>query len=149
MHTETRTYTDYAGNERTETFSFNLTKAEVLEMEMKCSGGMEQYIKRIIDAQDTAQIIEVFKELLLKSYGVISPDGRRFEKSPELTKEFAETEAYSDMFMELATDDVKAAKFVEEILPKMNEDQKKQANEMIAQYKERNATANPIPPTVQ
>lgn len=149
MHTETITYTDYAGNQRTEDFSFNLTKAEVLEMEMKTSGGMEQYIKRIIDAQDTAQIIEVFKELLLKAYGKISADGRRFEKSPELTKDFSETEAYSDLFMKLATDDKKAAEFVEEILPKMDEDQKKQANAMIAQYKERNSTANPIPPTVQ
>lgn len=149
MHTETRTYTDYAGNQRTETFQFNLTKAEVLEMEMRQSGGMEQYIKQIIDAQDTAQIIDVFKKLLLASYGKVSPDGRRFEKSEELTKEFEETEAYSDMFMELATDDVKAAKFVENILPKMTEDQKQEANKMIAQYKERNAAANPIPPSVQ
>lgn len=149
MYTESRTYTDYAGNQRTETFQFNLTKAEVLEMEMRQSGGMEQYIKQIIDAQDTAQIIDVFKKLLLASYGKVSPDGRRFEKSPELTKEFEETEAYSDMFMELATDDEKAAKFVEGILPKMTEDQKQEANKMIAQYKERNATANPIPPNVQ
>lgn len=149
MHRETITYTDYAGNQRTEDFCFNLTKAEVLEMEMKTTGGMEQYIKKIIDAQDTAQIIEVFKELLLKSYGVPSADGRRFEKSPELTKEFSETEAYSDLFMSLATDDKKAADFVQGILPKMDEDQKRQANEMIAQYKERNAQANPIPPTVQ
>lgn len=149
MYTESRTYTDYAGNQRTETFQFNLTKAEVLEMEMRQSGGMEQYIKQIIDAQDTAQIIDVFKKLLLASYGKVSPDGRRFEKSPELTKEFEETEAYSDMFMELATDDEKAAKFVEGILPKMTEDQKQEANKMIAQYKERNATANPIPPNIQ
>lgn len=148
MHTETRTYTDYAGNERTETFHFNLTKAEVLEMEMNQSGGMEQYIKRIIDAQDTAEIIKVFKQLLLTSYGEPSPDGRRFIKSPELSKEFEETEAFSDMFMELSTDDVKAAKFIEDVLPKMNEDQKKEANKMIAQYKERNATANPIPPSI-
>ena len=117
MHTETITYTDYAGNQRTEDFSFNLTKAEVLEMEMKTTGGMEQYIKRIIDAQDTAQIIEVFKELLLKAYGRVSADGRRFEKSPELTKEFSETEAYSDLFMELATDDKAAIAFINGIIP--------------------------------
>lgn len=114
------TYTDYNGVERTEDFYFNLSKAEVMEMELSTSGGLAEMITRIVAAQDAPAIIKVFKDLVLKSYGVKSPDGRRFEKSDELRDEFAQTEAYSQLFMELATDADAAAKFVNGIVPAAN-----------------------------
>ena len=98
------TYTDYNGNERTESFYFNLTKAELTEMELTTEGGLAEMIQNIIDAQDTPAIIKIFKDLVLKSYGEKSADGRRFIKSDELKEGFAQTEAYSNLFMELATD---------------------------------------------
>ena len=117
MFKDTRTYVDYNGNERTEDFYFNLSKAEVMEMEMSTTGGLSEMIKGVMAAQDVPAIIKIFKDLVLKSYGVKSPDGKRFIKTPELTEEFTQTEAYSDLFMELATDADKAAAFVNAIVP--------------------------------
>jgi hypothetical protein len=117
MLKETSTYTDYDGNERTEDFYFNLTKAEILEMELSTTGGMENMVRRMIAAQDTPELVALFKKLVLAAYGVKSPDGRRFIKSDALREEFSQTEAYSDLFMELATDADKAAAFVNGIVP--------------------------------
>ena len=117
MIKKTMTYTDYNGNERTEDHYFNLTKAEVMEMEMSTSGGLAEMIQRVVAAQDQPAIIKIFKDLILRAYGVKSPDGKRFIKSQELSTEFAQTEAYSQLFMELATDADAAAKFVNGIVP--------------------------------
>ena len=121
MIKKTITYEDYNGVERTENFYFNLNKAEVLEMEMGTEGGMAESIQKIIDAKDAPAIIRVFKDLVLKAYGVKSDDGRRFMKTkPDGTRyadDFKETEAYSQIFMELATDADAAAKFVNGIIP--------------------------------
>ena len=118
MLKKTITYTDYEGNERTEDFYFNLSKAELMEMELSSSGGMEKYIRRIISERDNAKIVAIFKELVLKAYGVKSDDGKRFIKSQQLRDEFSQTEAYSDLFFELATNADAAADFVNGIIPK-------------------------------
>lgn len=120
MLKKTITYTDYNGNERTEDFYFNLTKAEIMEMEMSTTGGLAEMIKRIVAAQDAPAIIKVFKELILKAYGEKSPDGKKFIKSEELSNSFAQTEAYSQLFMELATNADAAADFVNGITPKID-----------------------------
>ena len=110
-------YTDFNGIEREEEFMFNLTEAEITEMELTTDGGLSDSIKKIIAAQDTPQIIKVFKMLLLKSYGEKSADGRRFVKSDKLSEEFAQTNAYSQLFMKLATDDKAAVAFINGIMP--------------------------------
>lgn len=117
MLKKTITYTDYNGSERTEDFYFNLTQAELMEMEMGTTGGMAEMIKKIVAAQDAPSIIKVFKEIIFKAYGEKSPDGRRFIKSTELSEAFSQTEAYSTLFMELSTDADAAAKFVNGIMP--------------------------------
>lgn len=117
MYKKTMTYTDYNGVERKEDFYFNLTKAEIMEMEMTTTGGMAEMIQRIVDAQDAPAIIKIFKDLVLKAYGEKSADGKRFIKSKELSDAFAQTEAYSQLFMELATDADAASKFVNAIVP--------------------------------
>lgn len=117
MLKQTRTYTDYNGASRTEDFYFNLTKAEVTELEASVDGGLGEMINRIIAAQDMKQLIAIFKDIILRAYGEKSPDGRRFIKTPEIRDAFAQTEAYSDLFMELATDAQKAAVFVNGIVP--------------------------------
>lgn len=113
----TKTYTDYNGNTRTEDFHFNLSEAEVMELEMGTVGGLAEMIKNIVAAQDAPAIIKIFKDLILKAYGVKSADGRRFEKSEKLSTAFSQTEAYSMIFMELATDAEKASEFVNGIIP--------------------------------
>lgn len=112
------TYVDYNDEERTEDFYFNLTAAEISEMELGTDGGLGEYIKKIVSAKDMPAIIKVFKDLLLRSYGEKSPDGRRFIKSEELSTAFSQTEAYSQLFMELATDDKAAAEFINGIVPR-------------------------------
>lgn len=120
MLKKTMTYVDYNGMERTEDFYFNLTKAEVMEMEMTTAGGLAEAITQIVNAKDIPAIIKVFKELILKAYGIKSPDGKRFMKSEEISNEFAQTEAFSQLFMELATNSDAAAAFVNGITPKMD-----------------------------
>lgn len=121
MLKKTMSYTDYNGVERTEDFYFNLTKAEVMEMEMSISGGLTEMIERITAAQDSAEIIKTFKDLVLKAYGEKSPDGKYFLKEDKdgrpLSDGFKQTEAYSNLFMELATDADAAAKFFNAIIP--------------------------------
>lgn len=117
MLKKTITYTDYNGVERTEDHYFNLTKAEVMEMEMSTTGGLAEMIQRIVAAQDAPAIIKIFKDLIRKAYGVKSADGKRFQKSVAIWEEFEQTEAYSQLFMELATDTDAASQFINAIVP--------------------------------
>ena len=117
MLKKTIKYTDYNGTDREETFYFNLTKAEIMEMEMGTVGGFAEMVQNIVNAQDTPSLIKIFKDLILRSYGEKSPDGRRIIKSDEISAAFAQTEAYSELFMELATDADKASEFINGIVP--------------------------------
>lgn len=117
MYTITKTYTDFNGVERTETAHFHLSKAEILEMELGTAGGAGEKLQKIVDSKDLPGLIEQFKFWLLKSYGVKSDDGKRFIKNKELTEAFEQTPLYSEIFMELATDDVAASKFIKGIMP--------------------------------
>ena len=117
MYKYTATYTDYDGVERTEDFLFNLSEAEIVEMEYGVTGGMQRMLEQIVAAKDTKRIMDVFKDLIKRAYGVKSPDGRRFEKDEKLSKEFTETPVYSDMFMKFARDADAAAEFVNKIIP--------------------------------
>lgn len=117
MLKRTITYPDYNGGSRTEDFYFNLTQAEITEMELSVDGGLVEMINRIVAAQDGKQIIATFKDIILRAYGEKSPDGKRFIKSQELRDAFSQTEAYSQLFMELATDADAAAAFVNGIVP--------------------------------
>lgn len=118
MICETIKYTDFNGNEREEKYYFNLTQAECMKLELGTTGGLKNTIERIISEQDSVQIIKLFEEIILKAYGEKSPDGKRFMKSKEIYEQFAATEAYSQLFMRLATDAEYATKFMEGVLPK-------------------------------
>lgn len=119
MIKKTITYTDWNGLDRTEDFYFNLSRAEIAEMELSTAGGFGEMINKVVAAQDAPSIIKIFKDLILKSYGEKSADGKRFVKSPELSEAFAQTEAYSVLFMELATNADAAAAFINGIVPQM------------------------------
>lgn len=121
MFKKTITYEDYNGVSRTEDFYFNLSRAEAAEMEMSIDGGLSERINKLIAAKDAPSIIKIFKDLILDSYGEKSPDGKRFIKIDDngrkLANNFAQTEAYSILFMELATNAEAAAEFVNGIAP--------------------------------
>lgn len=126
MFTKKITYTDYNGEERTETFYFNISKAEVMEMQFQHPGGYTEYLERIIEAKDQPSLMEAFTVFITNAYGEKSEDGKRFIKSPELSEAFKQTEAYSELFMELLGDADFAATFIEGILPQveMTEEQR-------------------------
>lgn len=120
MYAKKITYEDFDGNQLTETFYFNLTKAEIVEMQLSTTGGFAEKIQKIIDAQEVPEIIRTFKELILASYGEKSPDGKHFLKKRDghrLADDFAETNAYSVLFMELATNATAASEFINKIVP--------------------------------
>lgn len=118
MLKKTIKYTDFDGNSRTEDHYFNLTPAELTEMELSLNGGLSQLLEKILRENDQKRIIEYFKKIVLMSYGEKSLDGRRFLKNDQIREEFASTAAYSEIFMELATDADAAAAFVNGIMPK-------------------------------
>lgn len=121
MYKKTIKFMDFDDNEREEDFYFNLTEAEVLEMETSTPGGLTKMLQRIVQAQDGRMIIETFKELICRSFGVKSPDGREFIKTPEILQKFVQTNAYSQLFMELATNTEAATEFFNHIIPQVKQ----------------------------
>lgn len=117
MHKEVITYTDYDGNERTETFYFNLNKAEITEMELSVTGGLSESLKSIVEKKDVPNTIATIKDIILRSYGIKSPDGKRFQKSKEISEEFEQSEAYSELFMKMLGNAEYAATFINSIIP--------------------------------
>lgn len=118
MLKKTITYETFDGKEMTEDFYFNLTKTEIMEMEMSESGGLSETLKKIVAEDDKAKIIAMFKDIILKAYGEKSPDGKRFIKSEEQSKAFSQTGAYDELFMSLTTDAEAASAFINGLLPK-------------------------------
>lgn len=114
-------YTDYNGVERKETCYFNLSKAELMEMELSTQAGVEEMIRVMIATNDNAKIVQVFKDLILKSYGIKSEDGRRFIKSQELRDQFEQSEAYSEFFMRMVSnEDNLQTKFINGVISGSN-----------------------------
>ena len=112
------TYTDYNGVERTETFYFNLSQAELIDMQLGGKDGLySNKLQKMIDNHDAAAIVATIKEFVLKSYGEKTDDGKRFIKSPEISEAFMQTEAYSQLITELLSDDAKSSEFILGIMP--------------------------------
>jgi hypothetical protein len=123
-------FEDFNGNQTSEVFYFNLSKAELIEMEVEYKQGFAQLLQDIIDSKDNKELVSKFKDIILMSYGQKSEDGKRFIKSPELREEFSQTAAYVELFMELASDDDAAVAFLSGVLPRdivsqLNEEQVK------------------------
>ncbi len=144
MYSTKITFTDYDGNEREKECFFHLNKAEVLEMQMSWDGGLDKILRRIIEEKDTKRIFEMFKMIVLKSYGEKSIDGMRFVKTPEVVENFTQTEAYSELIMKLATDSDFASEFINGIMPKnlLEEAQKLEEEQKTGETK---AIAGPTP----
>lgn len=121
MLKKTVTYTDYNGVERTEDFYFNLTRSELMEMHLTTEGGMDEKINGIIKAKSQPELEKLFKEILLKSYGKKSPDGRLFMKNDEIRAEFEASPVYDELYMKLFTDENAAADFVNGVIPQVQQ----------------------------
>lgn len=120
MVKKTIEYEDWDGNKRTEDFYFNMTKSELMEMELSTEGGLKNRLEKIAKKVDAPEIMKFFKDFIMKSYCEKSDDGRRLIKKKELAEAFIETPAYDILFMELITDEEKANEFITKVLPKMD-----------------------------
>ena len=126
MLVKTITYTDYNGVSRTEDFYFNLSRPEIIEMEYSPDGSLTEMIEKLVSPADTPTIIRLIKDFILKSYGE-----KRLVKSPELATAFSQTEAYTQLFMELVTDSQKASDFINGVLPTLTPEQKAQIKKTL------------------
>lgn len=127
------TYTDFNGEERTEDFMFNLTEAELTQLQLSENGGYTEWVKSIANARDNKTLAKIFKDIVMLAYGEKTPDGKFFRKTDKdgynLVNDFIQTEAFSVLYMELITDPDAAAAFMNGIMPeslkaKMVENQK-------------------------
>lgn len=134
MLKQTITYTDYDDVERTETFYFNLSEAELTEMQLEQGGGFDAMLQRIVDSKDIPSLTKVFKQIIIRAYGEKSADGKYFRKSADISEKFLSTEAYSKLYMELISDPDKMADFITGLLPKsvQSEVSKQRANGELA-----------------
>ena len=117
MITMTIKFTDFDGIERQEDFQFNLTEQEIAKMNLEKKGGLKKYLENIIAAKDLPELTNLFESLIQRSYGIKSPDGRKFVKSKEILDDFMSTQAYSDLYMRLITNTNEATKFINGIVP--------------------------------
>lgn len=142
MLKKTITYIDYDGNERTEDFYFNIDKKELIDLQFSVNGGIDKLINKAVSEKDAKKIIEVFEKIIQLSYGVKSPDGRRFIKNEEILEDFKATQAYNDLFMELAMDAKKASDFVNAIIPKLTKEEQEKVEEQKKQIMQNNPQYN-------
>lgn len=131
---------DFGGTERVEDYYFNLTKAEIMEMQLNTEGGFVEMIQKIVAAKSQLELAELFKKIICKSYGVLSPDGRKFIKNQTVLDDFMATQAFSDLYVELAGNEKAAADFFEGIMP---EDLKKEEKAAPAAIPETPVPAQP------
>lgn len=135
-------YEDFDGNIQSELFYFNISKPELVELEVEFKEGFGEMLRRIVEVKDNKELVKRFKDIILMAYGEKSDDGKRFVKSDILKEEFSQTAAYQTLFMELATDDGAAAIFLKAVLPK-------DMGEAAEQDKPQNmpSLVPPVPPT--
>lgn len=120
MYKKVIKYEDFNGEQREETFYFNLSKAELMEMELSTQAGVEQMVRMLIATKDNAKIVQIFKDLILKSYGIKSEDGTRFIKTQELRDSFEQSNAYSELFMQIISDSNEQAAFINGVVNGVN-----------------------------
>lgn len=145
MLKKTIKYVDYNGQDREEDFYFDLSEAELIEMDVNEPDGFEGKMKRVMGSHDGKQIMAMFKDFIRASYGEKSPDGKYFDKSEEISRRFEHTKAYNVLFMELCTDAKKAADFVSSVMPFSN-DQRKEFDKTVADMTEKDTTETKVMP---
>lgn len=117
MYVTNVTYTDFDGVVRTEEHRFNLTTSELVKLENSMAGGLQKRIENMMMLKDVPTIMKTMEDIIRMSYGVKSPDGRKFIKSDEIYNDFAQSGAYDEFYMSVVTDSDKASEFIDNIIP--------------------------------
>lgn len=117
MLTKTITYTDFNDNERTEDFYFHLSEREIMNLHTKYDGGLDGAIEAMVQSNDIHELLAVLQEIILLSYGVKSADGKSFVKSDEVKQQFEYSAAFSELYLDLLSDEQNAVDFIKNLLP--------------------------------
>lgn len=117
MLKKTIKYTNFSGVERERTLYFDLTKAELTMLGLGVDGGLDVVLTNLMEAENIPELIQNFEKILLLSYGEKSEDGERFIKGDDISRKFKESPVYDEIFMELITDEKKAADFINAVMP--------------------------------
>lgn len=143
------TYKDFNGVERTEVFCFHLSEAELMQEELETEGGFKGLLKKLMDAKDTTKMVKIFKEIIDRSYGELSADGKYFTKTPEALLRFKSTQAYNDLYMSLLNDE-EAAKFINAVIPSipLSEEDKAEVEKIKGELKSNSVAPEIIDATV-
>lgn len=113
-------YTDFNGNQVSEDYYFNLTKAELTEMEMSIQGGFSTHLEHVMNTRDMPALMDFFKLFIVKSYGEKSADGKYFRKDGNMAHDFTCSAAYDSLFNELLEvdgDTSNLLKFIAAVVP--------------------------------
>lgn len=127
-------YTDIMGEKSEMVTYFHMNKAEVLKW-MVPDGNLtlDQVLNKFLEHKNVKEMMLTIEDLIRRSYGEKSVDGKSFVKSAERTEAFMQTEAYSTLFMELINDDDKATEFLNGIFPA---ELTEEVNKMITEHPE-------------
>lgn len=117
MYKKNITYTDFNGDERTDAFYFNLSDAEILELQVGYGGDMSRIMSNMLEKRDAKGLLGIITDLIRTSYGEKSSDGKRFMKNQEVKDSFVTTDAYSKLVLELLNDEKEFEKFMTNVIP--------------------------------
>ena len=123
MIIESLTYKNFKGEEVTRKLYFNISKPEFMDLQLSEEEGLSDLIHRVIDAKDNAEIVRVFKKILLTAYGELSGDGETFMKSAEISHKFECSAAYEHLYMKMLENAEYAANFVNQLVPKLSDEE--------------------------
>ena len=110
-------YTDYEGNPATTICYFHLNKFEWLELETYTKGGLIENLENAIETNNAKKTIDLLKKIILRAYGEKNPETGAFEKDDDRAIRFSKTEAFSELFYELAYDESKSREFFLGLIP--------------------------------
>lgn len=110
-------YTGYDGKPKKDTYWFNLSEAELYEIDLSSIRGFTGEMNKLLKEERTKEIVDAFKNIILGAVGVVSADGRKFLKSEEIKEDFYRSKAYSQLFVELVSSGEKVAEFLRGAIP--------------------------------
>lgn len=110
-------YTDYDGNPATLVCYFHLNKFEWLELETYTRGGLIENLENALETNNAKKTIDLLKKIILRAYGEKNPETGVFEKDDDRAVRFSKTEAFSELFYDLAYDEEKSKEFFLGLIP--------------------------------
>ena len=122
-------FTNYEGEKQTVVAYFHLNKFEWLELETFTKGGLIENLKGAIEAGNAKKTIDILKKIILTAYGEKNDETGKFEKTEKAAIDFSKTEAFSELFYELAYDGKAATEFFTGLIP---EELRSETSKMMA-----------------